>query len=290
MAAGAAGAADLSGQAELSLEVPEPLLAAVRAQPALARLPTTVWVDDARLALAALPPARAGRQAGPPPRHMRLGVRSPLAGDSAIGIGALLRTTGTGAAVCRLAVEAGTGLGAADIAALERIGPCAREIRLTAASAGAALDEYVRLRQTSVVVRAKDRVFDVRELARLRRLPQARVSITDAADDAAKTMEALRTLGGGEPALEVRAARGVLSDSAFMAARREHAWPLRIVAVGGLDPEAARDLRTLGRVEVVVALEGALSLPPDLPAAAELLRQGVAPAGAPAPAHAEASE
>jgi hypothetical protein len=279
LAPAVAAAVDQSSP-DVSLVVPEAMLPAVRAQKSRVALPATVLPEAATLARALERPTHAVRAGAPPAGFARLSVRAPLTRDAMSAVHALLHATGGGAAACRLVVHAEAGLMGTDLDALAKVGPCVRELHVKG-DPRAFAERVAKERQFSVVLEVEGKLPDARTLAVLAPLPDAFLAVGE--PQAAEAIALLQKLGGDSPGLVVRANRGVLSDKAFMAARLPRPWPLHVVATGGLDEEAARDLRTLPLISVEVSLENAPGVPVELGRAVELLRQIAPVAGQPMP-------
>lgn len=186
---------------------------------------------------------------------------------------------------CRLVVHAEGALAPGDLASLSQIGPCFLELH-----AGASLlvfeDRIRRFAPASMVWEAGTGLPDPHQLARLARLPRPLLAVSVERAVAALSVLALFE---GDVGLVIRAPFGVLPAEVERALRAPGRRPRVVVlAEGGLDPFAARRLRTLPRACVELALERLRQPLPALLAAARALSRTVDPADERRPPEAEA--
>jgi hypothetical protein len=218
------------------------------------------------------------------PMETRLVLRDGLAGFAKAGLGVVVRPPFARQALeslrryarggkCRIVVRAEGGLTFADLAALESIGPCFFELHL-ASDPSLFADRLGKLRPLQVVWEAGPVSPDVAALAKVASLPQPVVAVDE--DAVLAAAGALARLDDERLTLLVRARHGELGPATWKALedprRRFRVW---VVALDGLDPFAARRLRSLSGATVELALERVRAVPPGLFEAAAALSRPV---------------
>ncbi len=253
-----------------------PALADVLPPNVTAVLPEAFASDGAAL-------ERAGVRVSVWPEPLRWGRKDGLAGLPA-GYGVVVRPGWDGTALaslkaralrgrCRVVVRAEAGLSYEQAMQLGAVGPCFFEVHVASDPEPFAAP-FARLRPASVVWEAGGSVPSTSELARLAGMPLPVVAVDEAALPAA--LERVDALGENKVSLRVTGPSGRLSKATLRllrdAPRRAR---VTIVAVGGLDPLAARAIRALPRVDVELSLDQ--GVPPGLVEAAEALLRPVDP-------------
>lgn len=174
---------------------------------------------------------------------------------------------------CRLVLHAERGLSEEAAARLMALGPCFFDVRLGADPAPLA-PTLARLKPATIVWEAGGTLPESAALAKFAQLPQPVLGVDASLAPAA--LAALERLGDRRLALRLHADRGVLDKSLIQLLRAPGRGPhVTIVAHKGLDPVAARRLRTLPRCALELALEN--GVPPGLVAAAEVFARPVDP-------------
>lgn len=154
---------------------------------------------------------------------------------------------------CAVVVRAEAGLGFADWAAIERIGPCAFEVHVSRLTS-VLLPRFERLRRASFVWESDADRWTTEELVRLTRLPGPMLSVRE--DAALAALDALGRLGDLRVGLAIRTEDGTLAPGLAAALERDRGAAVRVVAERGFSPQAARAARMLPRVSFELELLG----------------------------------